>query len=98
MNRLLDALQAWYLEQCDGEWEYLYGIKIETLDNPGWAVEIDLTGTELSNQAFAETVEERSASDWVRCSAGDGRFKGYGGPRNLIEILEHFLTWAKALD
>ncbi len=25
----------------------VYGIKIETLDNPGWDVSIDLIGTEL---------------------------------------------------
>ncbi len=98
MGSLLDALQSWYEEQCDGEWEHQYGIKIETLDNPGWAVEVDLTGTKLSDRMLTETAEERSAVDWIRCSAADGRFKGFGGPRNLAEILERFLVWAEAVE
>src|SRR5258708_1645192 len=98
MRSLLDALEAWYAEQCDGVWEHQYGIKIDTLDNPGWTVDIDVVGTKLSGSSFPEAAEDRSEQDWIRCSAGDGRFKGRGGPRNLAEILERFLAWAKALD
>ena len=43
----LARLEAWYLRQCNGDWEHLYGVTIETLDNPGWSVTIDLTGTKL---------------------------------------------------
>jgi hypothetical protein len=43
----LELVQRWYAAHCDGEWEHQYGIKIETLDNPGWRVTIDLTNTEL---------------------------------------------------
>jgi len=35
MQNLLQFLQEWYLEQCNGDWEHEFGIKIETLDNPG---------------------------------------------------------------
>ncbi|WP_203237204.1 Imm53 family immunity protein [Streptomyces gilvosporeus] len=34
----LSSLTAWYTSQCDGGWEHEYGIRIETLDNPGWSV------------------------------------------------------------
>ena len=40
-------IENWYQSQCHGDWEHDYGIKIETLDNPGWRVVIDLAGTEL---------------------------------------------------
>lgn len=96
MNDLLDALQSWYVEQCDGVWEHQKGVKIETLDNPGWIVEIDLVGTTLSSETFTQTVEERSATDWIRCSCEGGLFKGYGGPQNLAEILDRFLVWARS--
>lgn len=96
MRDPIDALQTWYAEQCDGEWEHQFGVKIETIDNPGWIVEIDLTGTNLSSATLPEMVEERSATDWIRCSATHRSFKGIGGPRNLLEILERFLAWAKA--
>ncbi|UCH44768.1 MAG: hypothetical protein JSV11_10785 [Nitrospiraceae bacterium] len=39
-----DRLNRWYINQCNGDWEHQYGIVIETLDNPGWRVKIDLTG------------------------------------------------------
>ncbi len=98
MRNLLDSLQSWYENQCDGEWEHQYGVKIETLDNPGWAVEIDLIGTKLSDKVLAETTEERSATDWIRCSTGSGQFKGFGGPRNLAEIIERFLAWVEMVE
>ena len=93
---VLNALQSWFMAHCDDDWEHQYGIKIETLDNPGWAVEIDLAGTELSAELLPQIIEERSTTDWIRCSASDGSFKGFGGPRNLVEILDRFLAWAEA--
>ena len=42
MNSLLNRIQDWYKINCDGDWEHSYGYKIETLDNHGWSVIIDL--------------------------------------------------------
>ena len=33
----------WYLSQCNGDWEHAYGVKIDTLDNPGWTLEVEDT-------------------------------------------------------
>ena len=38
-------LSDWYESNCNDDWEHGYGVKIETLDNPGWLVQIDLFGT-----------------------------------------------------
>jgi hypothetical protein len=46
---VLIELRAWYLAQCDDEWEHAYGINIETLDNPGWSIRIDLVDTPLGD-------------------------------------------------
>lgn len=97
MGDSLHALQSWFAEQCDGEWEHSYGVRIETVDNPGWAVEIDLVGTRLAGAVLPEAVHERSPADWVRCSAAGGCFKGVGGPTNLAEIIQRFLGWANAI-
>lgn len=43
MNELI-WLQNWFAVQCDGVWEHAHGIKIDTLDNPGWTVHVDLEG------------------------------------------------------
>lgn len=41
INRIMemnDWLSNWHKLNCNGDWEHTYGIKIETLDNPGWLV------------------------------------------------------------
>ena len=83
-------VQAWYATQCNGEWEESYGIKIETLDNPGWHVHIDLADTRWSDLSVATSEVHRSEHDWVSVQAGVGRFTAACGPLNLGEVLHHF--------
>src|SRR6266446_2516963 len=88
----LTKVQNWYLSQCNGEWEHAYGVAIDTLDNPGWAVKIDLKNTRWEQVSFEELKFYRGPSDWVRCIKEDGQFKGHGDPRKLQLILNHFLS------
>ena len=89
-------LCSWYFEHCDGEWEHDKRIRIQTLDNPGWSVHINLEDTELENRPFQELVLERSDSDWIYCGVRDKEFWAAGGPLNLQEMLRIFLDWARA--
>jgi Immunity protein 53 len=50
----LQRLQDWYSAQCDGDWEHQQGVRIESLDNPGWALDIDLADTALADKPFTE--------------------------------------------
>jgi Immunity protein 53 len=84
-------LQAWYLSQCDGDWEHSYGVKIETLDNPGWIVTIDLNETVLYELEIPLARVDRSASDWVQHEVSNGKFTACGGPQNLEELVGEFL-------
>lgn len=52
MSDDLAWLLEWFAAQCDGDWEHEYGIRIGTLDNPGWRIRISLIGTELENKEF----------------------------------------------
>jgi len=85
-------IEQWYQRQCDGNWEHQHGIKVETLDNPGWHVEIDGLPPSPSPMRYAEEVSETS---WIRCSLDDGRFDGYGDPRRLQEIFALFQRWTE---
>jgi len=89
--KTLSLLQSWYSEQCNGVWEHAFGIKIETIDNPGWSVEIDLGETSLSNKHVPEFIIEHSADDWIRCFVKEAKFYGYGDPSKLESILSFFL-------
>mgnify|MGYP000302370884 CR=1 FL=1 len=92
-NNIVDALQNWYYAQCDDDWEHEFGIKIDTLDNPGWTVEIDLRNTELENKKFEEVDQQTNENDWVQCTVKDGKYCAAGGPKNLTDIIDIFITW-----
>lgn len=93
----LARLQAWYRATCNGDWEHQHGIAIETLDNPGWHVRIDVAGTELANSPFERIeIQRDDENDWMTCWAEDSLFQGTAGPGNLEELLGAFLDWASA--
>ncbi len=60
---LVEQIQAWYAAQCDGGWEHQYGVSIETLDNPGWCVMVDLSGTSLENISFQTYQEDKGEAE-----------------------------------
>ncbi|MCB5951010.1 immunity 53 family protein [Enterococcus sp. BWT-B8] len=87
-------LQNWYKEQCDGDWEHLFGIKIDTLDNPGWSVDIDLTDTNLVDASF-ETLDLTGETNWIYCTIRNSKFVGRGDETKLLEILSVFKKWVE---
>jgi len=66
---MIHELQKWFQKQCDGEWEHHQGITIETCDNPGWRVRIDLKGTKLENKPF-ETVAKNLPQEFIDQALG----------------------------
>jgi hypothetical protein len=91
--KTIERIQAWYLAQCNGLWEHQWGIKIDTLDNPGWSVVVDLDDTPSANQHFATEDMQISETDWLHCWKKGTKFHGRGGPGNLGAILECFLRF-----
>lgn len=94
MNDTLARIERWYASCCDGTWEHGFGLRIETIDNPGWRIDIDLRGTPLFRQPYDELSIDRSGADWLRCRVRNDRFEGFGGPGNLKELIDRFLAWA----
>lgn len=92
-SALLEWLQAWYLSQCDGEWEHDYGVSIGTLDNPGWFLKVSLKGTDSEGRSMLPYERHAAEDDWVVCSVEDGEFRGFGDGRKLGEILRRFRCW-----
>ena len=91
----LERLEQWYLAQCNGEWEHGYGLRIDTIDNPGWSVHINIACTPLSGRKFTK-VETDIDDDhvWMVCEVKKGEFVGHGGALMLHRIIEVFLDWA----
>ncbi len=91
-NSALQRVQAWYVAQCNGDWEHSYGVKIDTLDNPGWVLTVDLAETEWADLTIDRSIDQRSEHDWVQHEITNSQFIGCGGARNLEEILNRFLA------
>jgi hypothetical protein len=88
------GLQDWYLRGSDGELEPTYDIQIDTLDEPGWRLEIALDGTELQGAPIADQTIERTQSDWIHAWADDHALHIDCGPLNLTEAIKTFSRWA----
>jgi Immunity protein 53 len=88
-ENIFEWLQNWYLDECNGEWEHTYGVKIETLDNPGWHVKINLQETFYENLIY-ELELDNNEHDWFSISIKDGEFTGFGDPSKLQCLLNKF--------
>ncbi len=86
----LQKLQKWVSEQANGEWEHSFGVKIETLDNPGWSLVIDLTDTKYEDLTTAEVsiVDEEF---WFQYYISNSTFKAYGDLSQLDFLIGKFL-------
>jgi hypothetical protein len=90
----LCRLQKWYAAHCDGDWEHSWGVKIDTLDNPGWSIFIDLHDTELEKVSFMGLKVDHPTG-WMFCEVKGGQFLGRCGPEKLESMIEVFLKWAE---
>lgn len=89
-------LENWFKSNCNGDWEHCYkNVKIETLDNPGWSVSINLAETTLEDKTFERIEINNGDDDWMVCLIQDGKFKGWGDTGKLGSIIEIFIEWAE---
>ncbi len=91
---VIARLQRWYLSNCNDDWEHSWGVKIGTLDNPGWWFKINLDETPLQDARFEGVRIDRTEHDWVYLNRIENRIEGACGPENLEEALEMFCDWA----
>ena len=90
------ALERWFLEQCEGDWEHSHSIEIGTTDNPGWAIAIEVGDTPLESKPLRDVNLRRSKTDWVECWRYDDAWQADCGLFNLEEAIGCFLDWADA--
>ena len=77
-------------------------MSIETLDNPGWLVKVDLTGTAMQGVNMEEVHQGETnhigvhwKQDWLNCKREGNRFVGAGGPMSLLSICDMFKLWVE---
>jgi hypothetical protein len=95
MNNSLIWIQEWFKKHCDGDWEHQNGIRIETIDNPGWKIVIDLVDSELEGKIFVEIKVDRTELNWMHCRVEGSQLIGFCGTYNLTEVMDIFRLWAE---
>jgi hypothetical protein len=100
MEDTLKRLQDWFKSQCNGTWEHDSGVSIETTDNPGWWLRVNLVGTALESRSFSPVNKGNCLGldprpPWSRCYVENGVFNGAGDADSLDGILETFVAWAE---
>src|SRR5262245_9042118 len=99
MASTLQRLCAWYRSQCDGEWEHHQGVKVGTLDNPGWWVEISLRGTPLESVPFDDHKDlYQHETEWIHCRRDGQTFQIDCGSERLEAALQVFLDWVDSIE
>jgi Immunity protein 53 len=89
----VSTLERWYASQCNGDWEHGYGVHIETLDNPGWMVQIDLHNTKKQSSSLERVAIDRTKDDWIQYWIENQKFQIACGPMNFSEAIETFVNW-----
>ena len=96
MTNYIKWLEKWYKDYCDGDWEHSEGVRIFTVDNPGWCMTINLEDTDMEDKEFPMLRIDNSDDDWIICQVRDNHFIGGGDPDKIEEIIKVFKEWVES--
>lgn len=89
-DSILVWIQNWFLSNCDGNWEHENIINIQTLDNPGWDISIDLNYTGLEQLTIESGLIENAEDDWYTYEIKNAVYSAAGDPNKLEFLLLKF--------
>jgi hypothetical protein len=89
----LSELERWYTSHCNGIWEHGSGVRIDSLDNPGWRAHISLRDTKKQDAMLHKVKIERAQEDWIHYWVENQEFQIACGPANLSEAINIFVDW-----
>jgi hypothetical protein len=98
---LIVRLQDWYASNCDGDWEHSAGVEIETLDNPGWMVRVDIVGTQIEGRMLDRVIVDNSEENWLHYWSDGNSIRAAGAPHLLRDalkvVLDQLSEWQMAV-
>ena len=96
MSDGLAFITEWYQRHCDGDWEHDFGVSVDTIDNPGWSVNVDLVGTELENMVV-DWIKDGAEDDevWLFWRSTGVKFEAACGAGDLDRALKAFRHFAE---
>jgi len=95
---IIDWIQNWFKDNCDGNWEKGEVIQITTLDNPGWDIEIDISNTSLANIEINWILNENTKQDWYGVKIENQKFNAAGDSKKLEFLLNLFKEMIEKIE
>tara|TARA_R110000744_G_scaffold49375_1_gene107270 strand:+ start:203 stop:499 length:297 start_codon:yes stop_codon:yes gene_type:complete len=95
---ILDWIQDWFKDNCDGNWEHGDAIQINTLDKPGWEVEIDISNTSIASMNLDWILNENDKDDWYGVKIANQKFIAAGDAGKLKFLLGLFKDMIEKIE
>lgn len=86
----LSWFNKWFSKEAIENIQYGLNVKIETLENSSWNIEIDLTNTKYSRISNKEENAKSTEFNWYRVQIKDKKFIGNGDFTKLDFLLGKF--------
>lgn len=87
---MIKWLQDWYSSNCDGEWEHENLVKIQSLDNPGWLLEIEILNITSITPIKKWELFEVSEQNWIGYDVEEHKFTASGDSTKLEAMIKIF--------
>lgn len=87
----LARLQDWYAGNCNGDWEHSAGVRIESVDNPGWVVRVDIPGTPVEGRVLDRVIVDDTEENWLHYWSDGDAIRAAAAPRRLRDALHAVL-------
>ena len=95
---ILDWIQKWFKNNCDGDWEHGEAIQITTLENPGWEIEGDISKTSIANIDLEWILNENGPQDWYGVKVENRKFVAAGDSGKLKFLLGLFKEMIEKIE
>lgn len=90
----IKKLQDWIISECNGDWEHSFGVTIESSDNPGWIIKIDLEETKLADRGPIEKRWAQSKDNWQNISITHSAFEASCSLTKLEDTIDEFIYFS----
>lgn len=87
---MIKWLQNWYKSNCDGDWEHENLVRIQSLDNPGWLLEIEMMNISSKLSIKKWELFEVSEENWLGYDVEEHKFTASGDPTKLEALIMIF--------
>ena len=96
---MIEGLLRWYAARCDGAWEHRYGFTIESCDNPGLQVTVDIATEPALRPEADRPLTQEGDDPGVSMMIRDRKLVAFAAPgreRQMLDRVDRFLARAPA--